>query len=140
MKRIYMFLYFLIVIAFSMHSQSIIASCQTRNNQTFEDYYTECYINFSIPQKTIKVTFPKSITLSIKGIESLSSGKLTLLAKGNEGDDYKLYFNDLSDFVGSPTMTLRVDKQPYKKSAFTYTYFLDPNIIIPILNKYLENM
>lgn len=140
MKRIILLLILLESIVSFGYSQSIVASCQARNTKTFEDIYTECFVNFDISQRTIRVTFPKVKSLNLKEIDSLSSDRVTFSAKGSDGYNYKLYFFDVSGLAGSPTMTLRIEREPSIKSEFNYTYFLDPDIIIPILNKILARM
>lgn len=140
MKRILSLLLFLGSMASFAYSQTVITSCQARNAKTFEDIYTECYVNFDVAQRNIKVTFPKVTSLYLNEVESLSSGRVTFSAKGADGYNYKLYFLDLSGLAGSPTMTLRIEREPAIKAEFNYTYFLDPNTIIPILNKILAKM
>lgn len=140
MKRVILLLILLGTIVSFGYSQSIVASCQARNTKTFEDFYTECFVNFDISQRTIRVTFPKVKSLNLKEVNSLSSGRVTFSAKGSDGYNYKLYFFDVSGLAGSPTMTLRIEREPSIKSEFNYTYFLDPDTIIPILNKILARM
>lgn len=138
-KFIVVFLLFVAVIL-ATSAQSLVTRCRIVNNTTFQDEWTECYVHFDAADGTIKFSFPHSLTLYVKNVGSLSSGRLNLLAIDTDCLYYNLYFTDFSSFVGSPTMTLRIVKKTNEKEAYAYYYFFDPEVVIPILNRFLEKL
>lgn len=140
MKKFIIVFLLLVGVTFVASAQSLVTRCKILNNTTFQYEWTECYVRFDAPHETIKLTFPHSLTLYVKSVESLSAGHLDLLAIDSDGLFYNLYFTDFSGLVGSPTMQFWIKKKSEKKEAYTYYYFFDPNAIIPILNKFLEKL
>ena len=141
MKRIGILLIIMIMGILSLYSQSILVNCQIRDSKTFTDTYTECYVQFNTSQKTIRVTYPSTLTLYIKELESLSAGSVKLNAQGSDGKKYLLTFFDLTPLTGKPLWTFRILYDGWEKKSNWYYYnFYNPDEMIPILNKILNGL
>ena len=122
----------------SLFSQSLETRCRVLNRETYEDMFTNCYVNFDTAKNNLKVTYPNARTYYLKEVSSLSSGNLQFIATGSDGNKYTIRFFDASTLAGGNLLTLEIDPIPDKKEEFRYIYFLNGEIVIPILNKYLE--
>ena len=141
MKKIILIFFLSLSFTITVSAQSLEAICRTIYTSPYQRYDTKCYVYFNVPQKSIKVTYPQSMSFYIKGVESLSSGSLHLLAKGSDGCLYTLYFKDFSALVGGSLMQLNyVKKSSTKNEKYTNYYHLNSNVVIPILNKFLKGL